>query len=235
MPTSRYEGDELTLFAEARNWKEYYARLLRPYICGDVLEVGAGIGGTTRVLNSGNQRSWTCIEPDRELVRELQTVLAALAGPVVYEARPGTIEDLDDAATFDTILYIDVLEHIRDDAAELERAVRRLRPGGHLIVLAPAHDWLFSEFDRQIGHHRRYNAKSLVAIQPAGTKPEKLFYLDSCGTLLSLANRLLLRESCPTRKQIALWDRIVVPTSRVLDRLVRYRLGKTVVAIWRRP
>lgn len=235
MPSRGYEGGELEVFANAHNWKRYCGLRLRPYIAGDVLEVGAGIGGTTRVLCSGRERSWLCIEPDPELARELATNVAQMSGPTIPKVLSGTIADLAAASTFDCILYVDVLEHVADDRDELEQAAARLRPGGHLVVLSPAHQWLFSAFDRQIGHFRRYDRASLRAIGPSSLQLRDVFYLDSLGTLLSLANRFVLRESLPTPRQVRFWDRFVVPCSRILDPLLGYRLGKTVVAASQRP
>ena len=144
----------------------------------------------------------------------------------------GTLADLYDADEFDAILYIDVLEHIEDDRIELARAAARLARGGHLVVLAPAHRFLFTAFDREIGHFRRYCRKSLLALEPPGLRVETAFYLDSVGMLASLGNRLMLRSSMPTARQIRVWDRMMVPLSRRIDPLFRRNLGKTVVAIW---
>ena len=68
------------------------------------------------------------------------------------------------------MLYIDVLEHIEHDLDELARAASHLAPGGHLVVLAPAHQALFSDFDRAIGHYRRYNRAGLQKLAPAGLR-----------------------------------------------------------------
>ena len=137
--------------------------------------------------------------------------------------------------TFDSILYIDVLEHIEDDRGELSRAAALLRPRGFLVVLSPAHPRLFSEFDAAIGHHRRYTRSTLAAAAPEGLELVRLVYLDSVGLLASLGNRLLLRESMPTPRQIALWDRVMVRLSTRLDPILRHRLGKSVLGVWRRP
>lgn len=230
-----YVGTELELFAKAVNWKGYYASRISSCIRGDVLEVGAGIGGTTRVLWPASARSWVCLEPDPGMAASMRAGLASFRDGPVPSVVTGCVEDLGADARFDCVLYIDVLEHIESDAAEMERAAKLLRPGGRLVVLSPAHDFLFSEFDRQIGHYRRYDRRSLRAVRPEGVVEEACFYLDSAGTLLSLANRLMLRASAPTEGQILVWDRWVIPVSRVLDRLLGYRLGKTIVVVWRRP
>ncbi len=230
----RYVGEELELFAHAGNWKRYWSRLLIPFLQGDVLEVGAGLGVNTRFLRRPTQRRWVCLEPDGRLVQEMRHSLAEAPLPGPCELRQGSIADLEPDARFDSILYIDVLEHVEDDSAELARAAARLRDQGRLIVLAPAHNWLFSPFDASLGHFRRYNRSSLAeAARPIpGLCLERLLYLDSCGLLASLGNRLLLRQDLPTLKQILFWDRALVPVSRVLDPLLLHRLGKTVVAVW---
>src|SRR6185503_1103577 len=97
------------------------------------------------------------------------------------------------------------------------------------------HQFLYTPFDRAIGHFRRYSRPSLRKISPPGLDLEALFYLDSCGIALSTANRVLLRLSMPTKSQIGVWDKWVIPVSRVLDPVMGYSLGKSIVGIWRKP
>jgi SAM-dependent methyltransferase len=222
-----YVGGELAIFAHAQHWKRYWRSKVSPHIRGDVLEVGAGIGANTELLRDG-EKSWTCLEPDGALAQELRSKTNAR----IVE---GTLESLPPTEMFDSILYIDVLEHIADDSAELARAAVRLRTGGHIVVLSPAHPWLFSPFDKAIGHCRRYTRASLLALTPQALRVVKCFYLDAVGLFASLANRMLLKQSMPTLNQILTWDRLMVPTSRVVDPLMFYRFGKTVIAIWEKP
>jgi len=235
MSEFKYVGSELDLFAAALNWKTYWSGQVRTFLKGDILEVGAGIGSNTGFLDpQGGAGQWTCLEPDPELTKQLRDSFQRLHTRRSYEAICGTLESMP-SRQFDTILYIDVVEHIEKDKEELERAALRLRPGGHLIVLSPAQQRLYSQFDAAIGHFRRYNRRMLRAISPAGFQPMRMRYLDSAGMILSAANRLLLRQSMPTAAQLRFWDRCVVPISRVLDKLLFYSVGKTVIAVWRRP
>lgn len=227
-----YPGAELELFKHAVQWKRYYAGELAPYIRGDVLEVGAGTGGTSRFLCEARHSSWTSLEPDPQLAGTLRDDAAARPLPAPLVVCEGTIRELPDESRFDSVLYIDVLEHIEDDRAELQAGAQRLRDGGHLIVLAPAHNWLFSPFDGAIGHFRRYTRKSLVDAGPASLRLVRAFYLDSVGMLASLANKVALRAAYPTEAQIRFWDSRLVPASHVIDRLTRQRVGRTVIAIW---
>lgn len=229
-----YRGEELALFRHATNWKRYYSTCLRPFISGDVLEVGAGIGGTSRFLCNPSVSTWTCLEPDQALLEELQASLRSSPLSIPSPVIVGTVADLESLEAFDTILYIDVLEHIQQDGAELARAAVRLRSGGHLIVLSPAHEWLTSPFDRAIGHCRRYTASTLKAAGPPSLSVVRMFYLDSVGITLSLANRILLRNSYPTVSHIRIWDTVVIPLSRILDPLCLNYVGKSVIGIWRK-
>jgi len=144
------------------------------------------------------------------------------------------LNSIPDSELYDTVLYIDVLEHIERDRDELERATKHLVPGGHLVVVAPAHQWLFSPFDAAIGHFRRYSRRSLGDLDPPGMQVVLARYLDSVGLLASLANRLVLRSAMPTVGQIRIWDNFMVPWSRFLDPIFLYGIGKTIVVVWRR-
>lgn len=232
--TLEYLGNELELFQEATCWKSYFATHLRPYLKGHVLEVGAGIGGTSRVLCHNEIKSWTMLEPDPGLASRLQEILAHDPLPVLHDVRIGTTDDLK-GERFSALLYIDVIEHIEFDRAELERAAGLLSPGGHLIILVPAHQWLYTPFDKAIGHFRRYSRSSLRAVIPSSLQCQKLIYLDSVGMLASLANRLLLNAAAPTHRQIQFWDKVLVRSSRWVDPLLLHSLGKSVVGVWRKP
>ncbi len=221
-----YAGGELELFEKARRWKRYWRGLILPFVHGDVLEVGAGIGANTRALADLPCRRWLCLEPDPTLASRIR-----LPTPR-HELVIGTITDLDPLRGFDTILYLDVIEHIEDDRGELARAAALLLSGGSIIVLAPAHAYLYTAFDRAIGHFRRYSAHALRAIAPAGLRECKLVYLDSCGALASLGNRFLLRSAIPTERQILAWDRLLVPCSRWLDPLLLHKAGKSLLVVW---
>ena len=235
MTDSKYIGRELDLFADVRNWKQYWAQQIRPYLAGDVLEVGAGIGANTPFLNAARRGRWVCLEPDPQLAAQITTNLSAALRQPPRETICGTLQTLDPGQQFDSIVYIDVLEHIEHDGEELIRAAALLRPEGHLIVLSPAHQWLYTPFDAAIGHYRRYNRAMIKNISPPSLQVEKLVYLDSVGLTASLANRVLLRQSMPTQAQLRFWDQRLIPLSRVLDRIFRFGIGKTVLAVWRKP
>jgi SAM-dependent methyltransferase len=234
MAVQTYIGGELGLFSEAGNWKCYIRDTIQQYLGDDVLEVGSGIGATTRIICDGSRNRWVCLEPDPQMSGTLRALIGSGSLPGCCEVKTGTLSDLDVDEVFDTALYIDVLEHIAADGDELNNATRHIRTGGVLLVVAPAHQWLFTSFDQAIGHHRRYNIDTLTEVVPKNFEPVMLRYLDCVGLTASLANRLFLKSSMPTRRQLALWDKMMVPLSRLLDPFFRYRLGKTLVGVWRK-
>ena len=229
-----YIGNELELFDKAKNWKAYYGNIIKPYLKGDVMEVGAGIGATTRTLCDGSQNKWICLEPDTQLATQIDTLVKNKELPSCCELRIGTLADQPVNEFYDSIIYIDVIEHIENDASELQRAMNHLKSGGHLIILVPAHQWLYSPFDKAIGHFRRYDKTMLKKAIPAGMKQHKLFYLDSIGLLASVANKLFLKQEYPTQKQVLFWDRTLVPISRLTDVLIGKTTGKSLVGIWKK-
>jgi SAM-dependent methyltransferase len=231
MTNIEYIGTELELFSNAVNWKRYWADRLRPLIRGDVVEVGAGIGANTRLLETDQRRVWVCLEPDARLISRIACNVDPSDG---YEIVQGTLEDLEPGRFFDTAIYIDVLEHIEDDRGELRRAASRIRPAGCVVVLSPAHQQLYTPFDAAIGHHRRYSRRSLRDIGPPDMSLERLEYLDSIGLAASLANRLILKQAMPTTRQIRTWDSVMIPMSRVVDPCLMHRAGKSIVAVWRK-
>jgi SAM-dependent methyltransferase len=229
---SKYIGNELAIFEHARNWKSYYGSFIKPLLGKRVAEIGAGLGGTTTALCNGTQHEWLCVEPDPELVKEIDRKRQSGEIPAVCRSFTGYSGELNGG--FDSILYIDVIEHIEDDAQELRTAARLLRQGGHLFVIVPAHQSLYTAFDKLIGHYRRYSRDSLKAVVPADFHIEQLRYLDSVGYFASLVNKMFLKQSMPTLKQVTFWDRVMVPVSKVTDRLLGFNFGKSVLLVARK-
>ena len=159
---NHYIGTELELFQQATNWKQYWMQAISPYIGVNLLEVGAGIGANTGILLSKFDFIETikCVEPDPLLSTQIQNNISENLRPKC-SVHTGFSSEIEPTELFDTILYIDVIEHIENDRLELENVKNLLKPNGHLIVLVPAYQYLFSEFDKAIGHYRRYNKSML--------------------------------------------------------------------------
>lgn len=229
-----YPGKELSVFENAVNWKKYFSSYIQPFIGKNALEVGSGTGANTHLLNNNPASKWTLLEPDVEMNKVLhkkrETQLQFSNCIISNE----TIFDLPLQQKFDTIIYIDVLEHIEDDKKEMERAYELLCSGGHLIILSPAYNFLFSRFDKAIGHYRRYTTKTLAKAMNNDLQLIKLHYLDSVGAFASLSNKLFWRRQYPSRVQIKIWDRLLIPISKWTDKLFFHSFGRSIVGIWRK-
>jgi len=209
----------------------------RPYLRGRVLEVGAGLGTITRKLVAADpELSVVALEPAENLFDEL-AALAALT-PRVEASRQQSGDYVErDGRPFDTVVYLNVLEHIQDDVAELRVAVRALRPGGHVLVFGPALQWLYSELDHNAGHYRRYTVAGLRSVaEEAGLEVLSVTYFDVLGVLpYFLVYRMAHREAISGSTMWA-YDRVLVPASRAVQRLLRRPpLGKNVIMVARRP
>jgi SAM-dependent methyltransferase len=229
-----YESSDLEVFAKATNWKTYWSDKLRPYVRGQVIEVGAGLGVSTKYLCIQESPKWLCLDPDPSHVAQLARMIAAGELPGCCEARGGVLADLSPDVLADTIMYIDVLEHIEADEKEISLAASHLRVGGHIVVLSPAFGFLYSPFDKAVGHYRRYEKSDVGRLTANTLVLVDAYFLDSIGFLASLTNRMLLKSSMPTSSQIALWDRVMIPLSKYADILFKSLFGRSIVMIWRK-
>ena len=235
MSDFQYTGNELDLFASAHNWKEHWFKHIKKHLRGSLLEVGAGIGSNTPLFAKCAQVSTiTCLEPDSTLATRLEQTLRDEKIAKKWKVIIGATDTLKPETLYDSIVYIDVLEHIQKDKEEIQKAVDLLTPDGKLIVLSPAHNYLYTPFDQAIGHFRRYNRQSISALTPPNASLLTVNYLDSCGLLASGVNKIFLKSSKPQLSQILFWDKYLVLSSRFLDPILRYTIGKTIVAIWRK-
>ena len=227
-----YEGRDLEAMAFARNYHDWIGAELRDAIRGDVAEVGAGDGRfSLRILEAG-PRSLTLFEPSRQMYERQPETLGA-ASAVRRENATLAERAAEFRGAFDAIVYNNVLEHVADDAGELSVVRESLRPGGAVCIFVPALPMLMSEFDRSIGHLRRYTRPGLkAALEHAGFRIERLHYVDAPGVLPWLVAMTWGRGGLSQRK-VQAYDRLV-PVVRWLETRVRPPFGKSLLAIARR-
>jgi SAM-dependent methyltransferase len=202
-----------------------------PYLRGRVLEVGAGLGTITRMLvDRYPDLSIVALEPAGNVFADLESY-AALT-PRVAACRQ-TLAEYDAGDDFDAVIYLNVLEHIDDDVRELRLAARVLRPGGALLVFGPALEWLYSELDYRAGHYRRYTLRRLRTLATAaGFEVVSARYFDMLGVLPYLVVYRLSRHDDISGSTLWGYDRVVVPLSRLIQRVLRNPpLGKNVIMI----
>jgi SAM-dependent methyltransferase len=226
-----YPGRELEAMSFADNYHRWIVDEVSPYLGARVAEVGAGIGSVSALLLEKPIERLEAYEPSANMFPQLA---ARLAGEPRARAVHGFFGVDLAPDTFDSIAYINVLEHIEDESGELRRALRKLRPGGHLLVFVPALAWLYSEFDRRIGHARRYSRGQLRDLAVgAGFEVTLVKYFDVAGVLPWLVNFVILRRGLGAGG-VALYDRLVVPPMRRVERWIAPPLGKNLLMVARR-
>jgi 2-polyprenyl-3-methyl-5-hydroxy-6-metoxy-1,4-benzoquinol methylase len=227
-----YPGKELESMSLAVNYHRWIIDEFEPYLRGEVAEVGAGIGSMSHLILASPVRRLHAYEPSGNM-------FPVLAEGLRGDSRAVAVNDFfgakHAAQGFDSILYINVLEHVDDDRAELANAWQALKPGGHLLVFVPALQWLFSNFDTQVGHLRRYGRAALKAeAQAAGFAIVKARYFDMAGVLPWYINFVLLRRPMGSGS-VSLYDKVVVPASRFLESLLPPPIGKNILLVARKP
>jgi SAM-dependent methyltransferase len=225
--------DDLECLAASKHFFDWVLTDFGPYLHGSVLEVGAGAGTITRKLEKHpGVTSVVSLEPAANMFGSLDAY-AALT-PRVSAHRATLTEYLRTAPeTFDAVLYVNVLEHIADDAAEVRLAASALRPGGALLVFGPAMEALYSELDHKAGHYRRYSTLALREIaEAAGLRVHLLGYFDVLGVLPYLVVYRWLRRPAISGSTVWGYDRLIVPASRLIQRMIgRPPIGKNVLLV----
>ena len=210
--------EALAALTDAHNYNAWIFDRAAPYLGKRVLDVGAGLGTFTERA-AARAEHVTALEPDPPFAARLRERFAGSAVVDVVELELEALDADSYAASFDSIMCFNVLEHLGDDETALRTFHRLLAPGGFALLLVPAHEWLSSPFDRDVGHERRYTLAPMRALlATTGFHPEELRYVNPVGALGWLASMRLRRRHVLPTGQVRLFDRMV-PFLRPLDRL----------------
>jgi 2-polyprenyl-3-methyl-5-hydroxy-6-metoxy-1,4-benzoquinol methylase len=220
----------------ADNYTDWLYSLCEPYLGTSVLEVGAGHGDlTSKLLLEGRRVMATdlskrCVKRLEDRFGEhpsLDTRCCDL-GELIAEA--------SQRDRYDSAVLVNVLEHIQGDVLALSQVRELLRPGGYLLVFSPAFEGLYSEYDRRIGHHRRYRRAHLVEVAGrAGFEIVGARYVNSLGAIAWWVYARQLRRTPTKHVTVALYDRLVVPTLRRIEERREPRFGQSVLLVARKP
>jgi len=231
----QYAADDLETMSEARRYQAHVFELLRPHIGSSVLEVGCGIGTTSLRLAEIAERL-VCIEPNLNCVSRAR---AALDGNPKITLRICHLEECDRGELieqrFDTIVCVNVLEHIEDDIRALRLFRDLVAPtGGRVLIFVPAVQAAYGPLDAALGHHRRYSKRTLRgAFEAAGLDVMALRYTNPIGLLGWMYNAHVSRATEHTSTQVKLFEQIVAPWALPLDRLVPPPIGLSLFAVGR--
>jgi len=224
-----YPNTATERFNNANFHIKYCLSFIRKYIKGNILEIGAGCGSFTRNYVGLDQKKITLTELDKKNILDLKKKFKKNKKIKIKSCSIKKIK-----GQYDVILYLHVLEHIKNDKSEIINAKKKLKKNGYLILMVPAHQNIYSNLDRAVGHYRRYE-KKFFKIKLLGLKRVNLMSLDSIGYWLYYLNKIFFREETfPSNFKIFLWDKIFTPLTIIVDRLTNYNFGKCIIAIYKK-
>ena len=221
-----YEGWELEHFDNSINFRNYQNDLFKNHLRGHVAEVGPGNGENLQIYKD-KVEILELYEPSKILFENLVSKFGSDKKFIIKNEVFSLKEN-----TYDSILYLDVLEHIENDHQEIIKAFNSLKEGGKLIINVPAFQHLYSNFDKDVKHFRRYSKKTLLnLIKNLNYLSYELKYYDSLGYILSLMSKLFTKNYKNNfNKKIKLWNSLI-PLSKILDTLIFHSFGKSLILI----
>ncbi len=226
------QSEVLESNANARRYHEWLCSMAQPYLGDDPLEIGSGMGDYAQTWLAGGLRRITLTEADPSRWAVLQEKFSDDS-----RVRFATV-DLDgtDPGDHSAVVSFNVMEHIPDDVSAFSAAFHLLRPGGYFVTLAPAFPALMSEFDRAIGHVRRYTRENIAAkYRGAGFEVVDCRYVNAPGMFAWFAGMRVLKMTPGDGPILRLWDAAVVPVARGVESHVRMPFGQSVLAVGRKP
>ncbi len=227
--------ETLRRMASIEHYNEWIFRVLKRHMGRAILEVGCGIGNMTGFF--ANAERLTCVDVLPESLVEVRRQFAHAPHIQVLEADiadHSAVERIG-RGLHDTVVCINVLEHIEQDAAALRHMWQTLRPGGKLLLFIPAGQYLFGALDEALGHYRRYELQSLRALVSAqGFNIVDAYYMNPAGVPGWFVSSRVLRRTVPPRGLLRLFNTLT-PALVWLEERWRPPIGLSIVCVAQRP
>lgn len=220
---------------QAVNYNAMLYRLIEPYLQGDVLEIGSGIGNfTKKIIALETVRSVTCYEIDKDCCAEFkQNVLAREHGSKI------TLHETDfNKSTldrkFDFIFSFNVLEHIEDDRRAVHLIDGYLKPNAYLVLYLPAMNCLYGSIDKELEHYRRYNKKmirSLFRDTQAQMQIVQIKYLNTIGALGWFYTNRIAKHTSQSSAMVSFYDSYIFPPMNAIEQHLPTFFGANILII----
>lgn len=218
--------------ASAVNYHAWLCSMAVPYLGDDPLELGSGMGDYAQTWLDGGLERITIseIEPHRRRLLEERfedDPRVRLVAVDLADVQPGS---------YSSVVSFNVMEHVPDDRLAFRSAHALLRPGGFFVTFAPAFPFAMSDFDRAVGHVRRYRLDEIRAdYVDAGFEIEEARYFNAPGLLAWFVGMRLLRMTPKAGSTLSVWDGQVVPRVRRWESRHRMPFGQSVLVVGRKP
>jgi SAM-dependent methyltransferase len=220
----------LSLLEKAIAYHRWVFDKIRPYLRGNILEVGCGIGNLTSfLLNHGEVIVSDINEFYLQTVENKYRDHPNLKGALFWNIEQNPVQNFN--MRIDTILCSNVLEHIEKDDAVLKNFFQLLPEGGRLIILVPAIRGLYNVMDKELGHFRRYNRAELIQkLIRNGFNICHLRYFNLFGILGWFFNGTILRRHLLSTKQIRIFNGMV-PLFIQIEKIIPTWVGQSLIAV----
>ena len=198
----------LEIMRNASWYNSWIFSFISPYISGDILEIGGGIGNfTPLLLNNGSVVS---IDIKKEYLPKIKKTTRGRAKVGIGDIEKGKY--FFGQKKFDTAICLNVLEHINGHKNALKNMYKLLKKDGHLCLLVPTHQFFFGKMDKNLGHYRRYSKNNLkTLVRKAGFEVIMTKYLNPVGGLGWFINSRILKRETVSSKQVRLFDWLARP------------------------
>lgn len=235
MKNPQYGTDTLEVISVARNFNRWMYDTVKPFCSGKILEIGSGIGNISACFLADNQPI-TLSDMDKGYVLQLQEKFGGFqnlegvyhldfSDPQLKEKYPELL------GQFDTVFALNVLEHVADENQAMQNAFQLLKKGGKVVILVPAFQALYNQFDVQLEHHRRYVPRSLKAVfEKSGFRVVHSQYFNFIAVFGWFVSGNVLRKKIIPNGQMRFYDRLV-PLWKVIDFFTHRFAGVSVIQV----
>lgn len=219
----------------ASNYHDWILTTVLPCIGSRVVEVGGGIGSIADALQS--QERLIVVDNDPVCCRRLRSRFDGLVNIRVLEGdilNPAVAEDLGNEH-LDTVVCVNVLEHIAEDVLALKNMYNSLQPGGYLIAFVPALPLLFGALDEELGHVRRYRRRELRdKVGSVGFSVERCRFFNGIGAVSWFVAGRVRRQKEIQGNQVRFYDRFIVPILSRVERIISPPFGQSLIIVARK-
>lgn len=234
-PVDQEGEDTLRTIALANHFNRWMYNTIKPYCKGNILEIGSGLGNISEFFfqDQANIYLSDIRESYCEALRKRFTGCSTLLGiETINLVDPGfDAKFVNHFSSFDTVFALNVVEHIFDDHAATANCYKLLKPGGHLIILVPAYQWLYNNFDKDLEHYRRYSRRGLESLLLSGDFGIcHSQYYNAAGIAGWFVSGKIQHHRIIPAGQIRLFNKLV-HFFKLIDKLILNSFGLSVIAV----
>jgi 2-polyprenyl-3-methyl-5-hydroxy-6-metoxy-1,4-benzoquinol methylase len=237
------EQEHLLALQSMQTLETYYRwsyDLFKPFIGRRILDAGCGLGNFTAIITKKNAEYILAVDSSPRNIQVLKDRFKDLAIVEIAQVDLETDNDFFRGKQIDTIVCLDMLEHVYDDIALLKSFFKIMQTGGHLLVKVPTCKWLYGSIDLTSGHYRRYTPEELrVKAESVGWETIKANYMNIAGVIPYWVKSCVLKKGVTFSRTFRPWQLKVVggmvPILKILDKIIGPPIGQSAVLIARKP